>query len=406
MLRFAKGKPLGPDGFKWLKIHLINLTGTMKRKSLDERAAYAEQIMHNILDSADNPLGGQKWWTTSDEPWQTLACCMEIRDIIRSGIDPCDYVSTFPVHQDGSCNGLQHYAALGRDLEGARSVNLEANPMPSDVYSDVAALVELERQEDVRNGVEIAKLLEGRVGRKVVKTTVMTYVYGVTVYGAKLQIFKNIKDLKDFPEEQRWKASLYLTEKVFSSIQKMFKSTKSIQDWLTQISIGVSRNLNLPVEWVTPLNLPVIQPYISKDMQTEPIDGATIKPRLKVNTLKQKNGFPPNFVHSLDSSHMMLTALFVEREGLTFVSVHDSFWTHPRDIDLMNRVCREQFVNLHSQDLLQDLSAFLQQNYSFSASDRQRSQEKMLDLVQLFRQVPQKGDFQLENVLNSTYFFS
>ena len=29
----------------------------------------------------------------------------------------------------------------------------------------------------------------------------------------------------------------------------------------------------------------------------------------KPDTMKQKNAFPPNFIHSLDSTHMMLTAL-------------------------------------------------------------------------------------------------
>jgi hypothetical protein len=33
-------------------------------------------------------------------------------------------VSYLPVQQDGSCNGLQHYAALGRDKAGAAAVNL------------------------------------------------------------------------------------------------------------------------------------------------------------------------------------------------------------------------------------------------------------------------------------------
>ena len=405
MLKFAKGKPLGEDGFKWLKIHLINLTGTMKRNSLDERAQHADEIMDDIIDSAENPLEGKAWWRQSDEPWQTLACCMEIRDVIKSGVDPRDYVTSFPVHQDGSCNGLQHYAALGRDLEGANSVNLVPSSIPSDVYSDVAARVEWDRIEDARKGVEIAQLLEGRVGRKVVKTTVMTYVYGVTLFGAKLQIFKNIKDLKDFPEEHRWKASLYLTEKVFASILKMFKSTKAIQDWLTQISVGVSRNLNLPVEWITPLGLPVIQPYLTKDVPAE-LESKSRKTRVKVNSLKQKNGFPPNYIHSLDSSHMMLTALFCERQGITFVSVHDSFWTHPCDVNRMNIICRQQFVNLHSQNLLQDLSDFFIKNYSVQNSDRQRSKERTTELIQLFRQVPAKGSFQLENVLKSTYFFS
>ena len=27
------------------------------------------------------------------------------------------------------------------------------------------------------------------------------------------------------------------------------------------------------------------------------------------DTVKQKNAFPPNFIHSLDSTHMMLTSL-------------------------------------------------------------------------------------------------
>jgi len=56
------------------------------------------------------------------------------------------------------------------------------------------------------------------------------------------------------------------------------------------------------------------------------------------NVMKQKNAFPPNFIHSLDSSHMMLTSLFCEREGITFVSVHDCFWTHPSSVDIMNKV--------------------------------------------------------------------
>ena len=38
--------------------------------------------------------------------------------------NPEEYVSNSHVHVDGSCNGMQHYAALGRDDRGARQVNL------------------------------------------------------------------------------------------------------------------------------------------------------------------------------------------------------------------------------------------------------------------------------------------
>jgi DNA-directed RNA polymerase len=76
----------------------------------------------------------------SEEPWQTLAACKEIAAAIKSG-DPENFVSYFPVHQDGSCNGLQHYAALGRDTLGAKSVNLIDTEKPSDVYLCIADLV-------------------------------------------------------------------------------------------------------------------------------------------------------------------------------------------------------------------------------------------------------------------------
>ena len=83
---------------------------------------------------------GQCWWRESEEPWQTLAACIEVTKAVRSG-NPENYVSQLPVHQDGSCNGLQHYAALGRDELGARSVNLHPLDVPSDVYSEVLELV-------------------------------------------------------------------------------------------------------------------------------------------------------------------------------------------------------------------------------------------------------------------------
>lgn len=110
--------------------------------------------MDKILDSADYPLTGKMWWAESEEPWQTLACCIEIAAAHRSP-NPEEYQCHFPVHQDGSCNGLQHYAALGRDAAGAHSVNLSPSSVPQDVYSAVVALVEEQRLKDAENGLEV-----------------------------------------------------------------------------------------------------------------------------------------------------------------------------------------------------------------------------------------------------------
>ena len=131
--------------------------------------------------------------------------------------DPTTYVCAMPVHQDGTCNGLQHYAALGGDVLGAQQVNLLASDRPSDVYTHISTSVEAELQEDAAAGgemSELARMLIGKITRKVVKQTVMTTVYGVTFIGAREQIEKQLKDRGDIPAELVWDASTYLAKKV------------------------------------------------------------------------------------------------------------------------------------------------------------------------------------------------
>ncbi|XP_012584894.1 PREDICTED: DNA-directed RNA polymerase, mitochondrial [Condylura cristata] len=317
LLEFAEGRPLGPHGLDWLKIHLVNLTGLKKHESLQGRLAFANERMDDILDSADRPMTGRKWWMQVDEPWQALACCMEIARATRCP-DPAAYISHFPIHQDGSCNGLQHYAALGRDSVGAAAVNLMPSHLPQDVYSGVAAQVEVFRRQDAEQGVPVAQVLEGFISRKVVKQTVMTVVYGVTRYGGRLQIEKRLRELDGFPQECVWEASHYLVRQVFNSLQEMFSGSRAIQHWLTEAARLISQS-GSAVEWVTPLGVPVIQPYhvdckvlINGGIQTLTLSSSGDTSQ-RPNTLKQKNGFPPNFIHSLDSSHMMLTALHCYR---------------------------------------------------------------------------------------------
>ncbi|XP_032902410.1 DNA-directed RNA polymerase, mitochondrial [Amblyraja radiata] len=412
VLLFAEGKPLGEHGLNWLKIHLVNLTGFKKSCSLKERLSYANAVMDDILDSADNPLTGRMWWMNADEPWQALACCTEIAHAARSP-DPTNYFSYYPVHQDGSCNGLQHYAALGRDVIGATSVNLIPCEVPQDVYKGVAQQVEQFRKQDAEKDVKVAQILEGFINRKLVKQTVMTVVYGVTRFGGRLQVEKRLKEIEDFPKDYVWEASYYVVQQVFNSLKEMFTGTREIQDWLTESARLIARS-GSSVEWVTPLGLPIVQPY--HRTRTTLLRSRLQNLKLQINhdatqrpdTVKQKNAFPPNFIHSLDSTHMMLTALYCYRAGITFVSVHDCYWTHALTVDIMNKICREQFVALHDQPILQDLSRFLINKYRYNIPvdkkpKRLQEYKRMMDVLS---KVLTRGEFDLQKVKESTYFFS
>ena len=64
---------------------------------------------------------------------------MELRNAWACGREE-DYESAWPVHVDGTCNGLQHYAALGRDKRGGEAVNLMPYGKPQVSYLSVALL--------------------------------------------------------------------------------------------------------------------------------------------------------------------------------------------------------------------------------------------------------------------------
>lgn len=382
LLIFWKGKKLGSEGFKWLKVHLANLYG-MDKCPFEERIEFTEKNIENIKDSAENPLGGKRWWMKADKPWQCLATCIELHGAYQLK-NPEEFISHQPVHQDGTCNGLQHYAALGGDIEGARQVNLVPSDRPQDVYTYVASLVKHRLSAAAKKGDEKAATLTDVISRKIVKRTVMTNVYGVTFVGAANQIDKELSELFGDRDES-YDLSRYLAKHVFASIRELFHAAHLIQDWLGDCAKKISRSIRLDLEvdqgkkidasdmmtsviWTSPLGLPVVQPYrdlkkkqIRTNLQTVFItDPFSINP---INPRRQMAGLPPNFIHSLDASHMLMSAIECGKHSLDFAAVHDSYWTHASDIPHMNRYLREQFIKLHEFDLIQRLKNEFDERY-------------------------------------------
>ncbi|KAL2164816.1 hypothetical protein VTH06DRAFT_112 [Thermothelomyces fergusii] len=411
LLLFAKGRPLGKSGLGWLKIHLANVYG-FDKASLQERQEFADRNLENIFDSADNPLTGKRWWLEAEDPWQCLATCFELKAALSSP-DPAAFVSHLPVHQDGTCNGLQHYAALGGDTWGAQQVNLLPGDRPADVYSAVAELVQKQVEEDLAEGNEFARAMNGKITRKVVKQTVMTNVYGVTFVGAKKQVQKQLDSLyPDIEQETGITTAVlasYIAAKVFMALSTMFSGAHDIQNWLGEIGGRVCRavtpeqldriaeasgekvgsaeepkagkrkktkagdddvtaHFRNTLVWTTPLRMPVVQPYRKNGTRLietclQDLVLANVDRDDPVNRRKQLQAFPPNFIHSLDASHMILSALECHALGLTFAAVHDSFWTHAADVDAMNRVIRDSFIRIHQEDVIGRLKAEFEARY-------------------------------------------
>ena len=393
LLRFAKPVPLTDRGWWWLKVHAANCFG-IDDVAFEDRVAWTDRNMDLIRRSATEPLKCD-WWTQPEErkagkrvkSLQFLAACMALTF-------PED-AAHLPIQLDGTCNGLQHYAAMCRDEKSAAAVNLSPAPAPNSVYIDVAKAVRNLVAIDAEAGNEIARIVVDHIGKPVVKSTVMTSVYGVTMVGAREQVLEKLKKA-GLQEDMLYKASMYLSRIVLDGMASVCPAAKAAMDWLSQCArIIVSKPIRRAIEWVTPLGFPVVQPY-RKDR--------TIQIRTSMSTLylrspsekvpvapgRQKAGFSPNFVHSIDASHMLAAARRCHQEGIDFAAVHDSFWCHASNIDRMATILREEFIALHEVPRLHWLAEQFRSRYPEAT----------------FPDHPPLGSFDIRQVAHSPYAFN
>ena len=148
--------------------------------------------------------------------------------------------------------------------------------------------------------------------------------------------------------------------------------------------------------WVTALGMPVVQPYRKEKVfqirtKLQRVTLTSSSESLPIDTARQKTAFPPNFVHSLDASHMLRTALACHDARIEYAAVHDSYWTHAATVDEMGVILREQFVLLHADDHLARLVADVERAHP--------------ELAGKLPPPPARGTLDLNEVRTSTFFF-
>jgi len=402
LLTFAERKPVDAEGLFWIKVSLANLIGKDKLP-FEERVAYIDASRDWILEVAKNPLHESnrgKWQDADDGPWQALAHIFELADAWNSG--PGETIwSSVPVKMDGSCNGMQHYAALGRDTWGARSVNVIPGDRPQDVYDEVLTLVRKKVADHAASDgehQEIAAFLVSlnALSRKVVKRNVMTVPYGVTRNGARQQVYEQLeKEISDrVPPEKIGRLSSYLSTITLKSVDEIFESAMKIKRWFDDVS-KVANGLGIPVSWISPIGLACTQPYAKSSaivlQSTRQSVTFNVKSGVGTDKKAQKAGFPPNFIHSIDAAHMMMVAEECKSNNMRFVAVHDSFWTHAADGARLARIISSKFADLHERPLLENFKRDLEVQLGVHAD--------------LIPELPKPGDLDIQVARKSIYMF-
>lgn len=444
MLEFSEGVELGKDGHTWLAFQGANMWG-LDKKPIEERIAWVYENSDMIISIAEKPLDNLQW-TEADSPWEFLAFCFEWNDYLKIGES---FKSKLAVAFDGSCSGLQHFSAMLRDEVGGEAVNLKPDDHVHDIYGIVAEKVKELLKKDMQEGTDdtieatedgssylkkgtksLAKeWLDHGVSRSVTKRPTMTLCYGASKFGFADQILEDTvypalaHNPLSFSKPSQ--SARYMAGLIWDSLKGVVVKAVEAMEWLQTASglLAKDKNIegkNLPTTWITPAGFPVKQKYPKvrvKRLNTvlsgsikifdttsgsteEATEGSVLRLAFaestdEIDSRKQKQGIAPNFVHSMDASHLMLTVCACVDKGVNaFAMIHDSYGVPAGYGSIMFTTVREVFVSTYTEnDVLQDLHDHICNLLS----------PKMLkDLPE----VPTKGDLDLDCAKESMYAFS
>jgi DNA-directed RNA polymerase len=398
LLQFAQGKPLTADGVPWLMVHVANCFGVDK-VSFEERIAWTETHLEALIDSGFDPVDGERFWMTADDPFLALAACRELAGWSIAGDN---YVSKIPISMDGSCNGLQNFSAMLKDEVGGRATNLVPLDKPADVYQEVADIVAKKIRAKAEAGEPEAIGLDGYISRSLVKQPVMTQPYGATIAGMRQQLLDALRksDLLEtvVGSQRSWHVGGYLGFIVHESIGEVVIAARQAMDWLQETAQIVASE-EYPLRWTTPVGLPVLQEYKRFDakrmiiyIQGQRSEMYTRIEGKKLDRNRMRQGISPNLIHSFDAAHMMKTTNLAKANGIeSFAMIHDSFGTHACDTPLLHQCIRESFVEMYRPNLL--------------AQFKEQLESQIPEDIEL-PELPPEGTLDLDQVKESRYFFA
>ena len=444
---FSNKQKVTSDGFNWLCIHIANVGDFNKisKASLDERLQWAVENQQMIYNCGRNFIENIETWKTADKPFEFLAAAHEFANII----DDEDYECGLPIAIDGTNSGVQHYAAASLSATDGEMVNLTNTERPQDVYQKVAdnALMKLQKISDKvdldktilslypnyegklrsqayrdrkKTFPELAKLwLDYGVSRSTVKRNCMTYGYSSKKYGFSDQLIDDfMKPLKDkvmrgeldrhpFQDVER-KAASFLAAINYQAIEEVISSVADGMEFF-QATVDALTAENKAMRWETPIGFPVVQKYThwnakkvriflyDRVARVEKRSQITVRERdeNKIDRKKSRSAISPNIIHSMDASHLMSTVLHCKKEGINdFFVIHDSFATTINDTSKLYSCVREAFIDMY-QDwcLYSDIQEQIRQQLNNPNTNK-------------LKDIPKKGNLNLDEIRNSAYCFS
>lgn len=423
LLLFAEPEPLENDeDIQWFFIAGAEFAGVDK-VSFADCIAWVEDNKSNILDTAAQPLDMLDWWSNLDAPFEFLAWCFEYQKLQKylkkHNGHAKGFITGIPIAFDGTCSGLQHFSAILRDPIGAKEVNLAPGDKPNDIYQTVADKVNIVLRQDAQTGTGdttdektqqirygTKTLAQGwlsfGVNRKVTKRPVMTLAYGAKQFGFRDQILEDtiVMHIGEglFTQDNANQYAGYMAKLIWDAVQTTVIKAVQGMEWLQKAARLVTKNGEV-IQWTTPMGFIVQQPYMVYQVKTFKMRFLHIIKRFYdaemtgvVDRRKQSQAIAPNFIHSMDASHLQLTVnRAAEAKISNFAMIHDSYGTSLAKAGLLFRLIRECFIEMY---LTHDVLTTFERDISPFIMNKQKLPPQ-----------PTKGTFDIDQIKESLYAF-
>jgi DNA-dependent RNA polymerase len=446
-VNFYEGEPINDNGKYYLYIHGANQhnENNISRESFEKRIEW-------ILNNYDKIINLDKELILSAENKFTFsAFCLNMKEIHNN---PNAIINT-PVVLDASVNGIQHLSAILQDLELGIKVNLVSENHPRDLYSELLDPINKAINSYGEDNTKYNSLSSVKLTRKIIKQSIMTKVYNVTVYGIREQIKSKLdilndneipklsdnlnteiknnlkKDDKFYICPGKFGVPVYLTEQDILKISQiindqifvLFPSLNKIYNYLIEIT-KLMITLDIPLTWITPSGLKITQHYVKTIKRANiaiRIGGRTKKIVLKqwtdiLNEQKQRLAIIPNIIHSLDASHLInLINSNIKENFYPIVTVHDCFGTLPNKMNQLEFKVKKEFILLYTKEKFlknfhkRIIQSIKDNNLTIIKENNNSYVQYFIgeeEILKLIPKVPTLGKLDLNNIINSKYMIN
>ena len=393
---FSKGKPMTDEGLRRLKIHIAccynetyhkdNLPNwlttdykpylkdeelddiSVDKMTLEDREAWSDNNIEKLLEIADKEIID----ANAEKPISLLASVLEIKDALEQE----EYITYLPIPIDGSNNGWQHLCAMSKDKEAGELVGI----VPQDIQKDFYVQCAKDLIKRVPDWFEERQMPMKHIRKGIAKRGSMTRAYSAgaqkiaeNMYlDCHVEGYLNKYDITKEDCEMLAKHLIKAIDNVCAGPLQTMKFLQKIAE--AEIASDYAKFIKQKaIKWTTPSGFPVIyEAFVENEFKEKAIISCSeraVKPTIikedgtkeetdtiriqhvgKEPTDKPKirsfmSGISPNFVHSMDASHM---AKVISKWGEDFGAVHDSFSVHACDVDELLQLIKDQFIEMYS----------------------------------------------------------